>query len=69
MNLGHVEWCMGNRTGAVDLYRKSILQKDNSFDAFMTVFKDDKIHLEAHGITGEDIIVVLDHLKYELEKD
>jgi tetratricopeptide (TPR) repeat protein len=32
LNLGHVEWCLGNKTRAIEFYRKSIRKADYNFD-------------------------------------
>ncbi len=66
INFGHVEWCLGNRKEAIKLYKKSIKQKDNSFELFLTTFNDDKEHLLKHGIIPDDIPIMLDYLQYSL---
>jgi len=66
MNIGHVEWCLGNKHKAVENYQNSIHEKDNTLKQFMDSFKEDQIHLIKHGISSEEIYMVLDHLKYNL---
>lgn len=68
MNLGHLEWCEGNRETAIKYYLWSIRQKDNTFKAFMSGFNDDKEHLINHDVDPEEIPLVLDFLKYQLQE-
>jgi len=68
MNLGHVEWCLGNRKLALDHYRESIVDAEMGMDAFLDSFEEDLRHLIEHGVDQEDIPIVLDHLRYSLEE-
>lgn len=68
MNLGHLEWCEGNREDAIKNYLRSIRQEDNTFKAFMNGFNDDKEHLINHGVDPDEIPLVLDFLKYQLQE-
>jgi len=67
MNLGHVEWCLGHKPRAIELYKTSIQQKDNTAERFMAGFMDDRKYLINHGITEDEIHLMLDYLKYTLE--
>jgi tetratricopeptide (TPR) repeat protein len=67
MNLGHVEWCLGNKLKAIELYKTSIKQKDNTFELFMAGFREDQNHLMRHGINQDEIHLMLDYLKYSLD--
>ncbi len=66
MNLGHVEWCLGNRKAAVKNYKLSINRSDNNLKSFLASFEDDKQFLIENGIDGNEIPLLLDYLKYQL---
>jgi tetratricopeptide (TPR) repeat protein len=66
MNMGHVCWCRGDVKSAVNYYRSSVLQKDNTFDQFLAGFEADREYLAKHGIRNEDICLVIDFLRYQL---
>jgi tetratricopeptide (TPR) repeat protein len=67
MNLGHVEWCLGNRMAALSNYKLSIRQKDNNLEQFLAGFSADQVYLVKHGIAARDIPLMLDYLKYTLD--
>lgn len=67
MNLGHVEWCMGNKTAALSQYKLSIRKKDNNLEQFLAGFNADQAYLVKHGIEPRDIPLMLDYLKYTLD--
>ena len=67
MNMGHVQWCLGNRKAALEWYRKSIRNKENSEAEFMAAFEEDLEHLLRQGIDPEDVPIMLDQLRYSLE--
>jgi tetratricopeptide (TPR) repeat protein len=64
MNMGHVQWSMGNRKAALDYYRRSISGEGFSEAAFQEVFDEDLPHLLEQGIDGEDVSIMLDQLRY-----
>lgn len=66
INLGHVEWCLGNRKAAVKNYKLSINRSDNNFKSFMTSFDEDRQFLIKNGIDEKEIPLVLDYLKYQI---
>lgn len=77
MNMGHVQWSLGNRKSALDYYRKSIPKtkssKDNdpkgfSESEFIEVFEEDLPHLLNQGIDNDDVPIMLDQLRYSLEE-
>lgn len=67
MNLGHVEWCLGDKQIAINYYMQSVKKKGNNIDYFMSGFKQDKKILLKHGINKDDIPIVLDYLRFSLE--
>jgi len=68
MNMGHLEWCKGNKIKATEQYLKSIEQKGNSLEEFLESFDHDKDYLLNHGISSEDLPILLDHIQYQLYK-
>lgn len=68
MNLGHVEWIEGNAAAAVNNYIYSIKTEGNSLKKFLIGFEDDKKHLIANGVPPEMIPLVIDQMRYLLQK-
>jgi len=66
MNMGHVEWCLGNRQLAIKNYKLSVNRGDNNFKSFQMGFEDDKQYLKKNGIDLKEIPLMLDYLKYQL---
>ncbi len=68
MNMGHVEWCLGNKEMAIENYIRSIRQKDNSLERFLSGFKLDEKYLLKNGVDENDIPLMIDYLQYKLEE-
>ncbi len=68
MNMGHVQWSLGNRKKALDFYKKSIKESDFSEVEFIAAFEEDLQHLLKQGIDSEDVPIMLDQLRYFLEE-
>jgi len=68
MNMGHVQWSLGNRMDALDNYKKSISKTGFSELEFLEVFEEDLPHLKNQGIDSEDVPIMLDQLRYFLEE-
>ncbi|MEI6138320.1 MAG: hypothetical protein WCP85_03600 [Mariniphaga sp.] len=66
LNMGHVQWCLGNRKAALDFYKKSINDPENSEKDFMEAFEEDLQHLINQGVNMEDVPIMLDQLRYSL---
>ncbi len=66
INLGHVEWCLGNRKAALKNYKLSVNRQDNNLKSFLASFKEDKYFLLKYGIDPKEIPLMLDYLKYLL---
>ena len=66
MNLGHVEWCLGNRHAALKNYKLSINSNNNNLNLFMAGFEEDRELLLKNGVNPEEIPLMLDYLKYIL---
>ncbi len=68
INMGHVQWSLGNRKTALDYYQKSISDTGFSEEEFLEVFEADLPHLIDEGIDSDDIPFMLDQLRYFLEE-
>ena len=68
INIGHVCWCKNNRMEALKFYQKAIVQLKNDWSEFYETFKEDSLILIKNGINKEDIPMMLDQLKYQLEE-
>ena len=68
MNLGHVEWCMGNKQKAIEEYILSIKKSHLNFEWFTKVFEEDSRFLDKHGINSFDIPLMIDYVKISLKK-
>ncbi|MCF6333724.1 MAG: hypothetical protein L3J11_10615 [Draconibacterium sp.] len=68
MNMGHVQWSLGNRKLALEFYKKSIAQIDFSISEFFEVFDEDLHYLLAQGVEKEDVPIMLDQLRYFVQE-
>ena len=68
MNMGHVQWCLGNRKAALDFYKRSINSAENSEQEFMDAFNEDLPHLLNQGVDPDDVPIMLDQLRYFLQE-
>lgn len=68
MNMGHVQWSLGNRKAALDYYKRSISGAGFSEAEFMDVFNEDLSQLIQQGIDQDDVPIMLDQLRYFVEK-
>ena len=66
MNLGHVEWCMGNKMAAFKNYKLSVNRDDNNLKSFLAGFEEDQNYLLGFGIDPVEITHMLDYLRYFL---
>ncbi|MBM3437011.1 MAG: hypothetical protein FJY07_12435, partial [Bacteroidetes bacterium] len=64
MNLGHLEWCSGNKNAALKNYKISLSRDDNNMKSFMAAFEEDKKYLQGFGIEQSEINLMIDYLKY-----
>jgi hypothetical protein len=67
MNMGHVQWSMGNRKEALEYYKKSISHAGFGETEFFEVFEEDLHHLTDQGVDKDDVPIMLDQLRYFLE--
>ena len=68
LNLGHVEWCLGNKKSAIGYYRKA-LAASGKFEWFAAEFDNDKKYLIKFGIDKLDIPLMLDFLRFDSENN
>ena len=66
MNLGHVEWCLGNQMEAIKNYKRSIVKGDNNLKSFLLSFEEDREILKKFGIDDQESTFLIDYLKYQL---
>ena len=69
MNYAHLLWCTKRSELAAEYYLKSIRQKDNSLEAFIRSFNEDKKHLLSFGVKQEEMLFMLDYLKLSLQQN
>ncbi|MBN2613857.1 MAG: tetratricopeptide repeat protein [Bacteroidales bacterium] len=63
LNLGHIEWCLGNKKEAIANYRMAIKKSEFDYKWFTKIFQEDSKHLLKNGINVFDIPLMLDYLK------
>ncbi|MCK4921694.1 MAG: tetratricopeptide repeat protein [Bacteroidales bacterium] len=67
MNLGHVNWVMGDKQNAIENYRLSLKKADNDHLWFGLEMEEDKSHLLRFEIPEFDITLMLDYLRMNPE--
>lgn len=67
MNMGHVQWSLGNRKAALEFYQKSIARADFNETEFFEVFEEDLHFLLEQGVEKDDVPIMLDQLRYFIE--
>ena len=67
LNMGHVQWCLGNRKSALDYYKRSINDAESCENDFMEAFNEDLPNLIRQGVNPDDVPIMLDQLRYSLE--
>jgi tetratricopeptide (TPR) repeat protein len=68
INYGHVQWAMGNKRDAVELYIQSLRDLNFGMEDFLKTMNDDQSILISNGINKKDIPLMLDYLHYRLMK-
>jgi len=62
LNLGHISWCMHNKTAAIENYRKSLQASNMDSAWFARAMLDDSRHLTTQGIPAFDIPLMIDYV-------
>jgi tetratricopeptide (TPR) repeat protein len=68
INYGHLQWALGNKRDAVELYVQSLRDLNFEMTDFLKTMEDDRHILVANGINQKDIPLMLDYLHYRLTK-
>jgi len=61
LNQGHVAWCMGNKSAAIQQYKLSINASSGNMNWFSKVMQEDGRYLIKHGIRPFDIPLMIDY--------
>jgi len=69
LNLGHVEWCTGNKQQAISSYKEAIRRSGFDFNWFNNEYHNDSKYLIKHGIDKIDLPLMLDFVKINARKD
>jgi tetratricopeptide (TPR) repeat protein len=64
INMGHLALCRGQKKEAIDFYRRSIISGEITLEKFMAVFAEDRSILISHGVSSEDLPILLDYLLF-----
>jgi len=68
INYGHLQWALGNKKDAVELYLQSLRDLNFEMADFLKTMEDDRSILIQNGINQKDIPLMLDYLHYRLMK-
>jgi tetratricopeptide (TPR) repeat protein len=68
MNMGHVQWALGNRNSAVGYYKQSMENEGFSEEEFIKAFEEDLHFLIDRGIRQDEVSIMLDQLRYSIEE-
>jgi len=66
INHGHVQWALGKKRDAVELYLQSLRDLNFEMEDFQKTMEDDRSILIQNGIFEKDIPLMLDYLHYRL---
>jgi tetratricopeptide (TPR) repeat protein len=61
LNLGHVEWCMGKKSSAIQQYKHSIKASSGDMAWYAKVMQEDGRYLVRHGIKPFDVPLMIDY--------
>ncbi|MCP4311812.1 MAG: tetratricopeptide repeat protein [Bacteroidetes bacterium] len=68
INFGHVQWAIGNKRDAIELYIQSLRDLQFEMEDFLKTMEEDRSLLIGNGINEKDIQLMLDYLHYRLVK-
>jgi len=68
INYGHVQWALGNKRDAIELYVQSLRDLQFEMEDFLKTMQEDRSMLISNGINEKDIPLMLDYLHYRLVK-
>jgi len=64
INYGHVQWALGNKRDAIELYVQSLRDLQFEMEDFLKTMQEDRSMLISNGINEKDIPLMLDYLHY-----
>ncbi len=67
INMGHLALCQGNPRKASELYISALESGEMTVETFINIFNDDTPVLTAHGVSPEDLPIVLDFVLMSLK--
>ena len=68
INYGHVQWALGKKRDAIELYIQSLRDLQFEMEDFLKTMEEDRSLLVGNGINEKDIPLMLDYLHYRLVK-
>jgi len=68
INYGHVQWALGKKRDAIELYAQSLRDLEFEMKDFLKTMEEDRLLLIGNGINEKDIPLMLDYLHYRLVK-
>jgi len=68
INFGHLQWALGNRKEAIEMYIQSLRDVNFGMEDFLKTMEEDQGMLVVNGISREDIPLMIDYLHYSLNK-
>ena len=68
INLGHVTWCFKDRKNTISCYKKSLELTNYDINSFLRTLKEDATFLIENGVNKDEIPILLDKLRFEVNK-
>ena len=68
LNAGHIAWCQGKKTIAIDYYIRCIQSLHSHTETFTNLMNKDKIQLINNGIQADDYQLMIDEVLYRTDK-
>jgi tetratricopeptide (TPR) repeat protein len=67
MNAGHTALCLGNRSKALELYRRSLTSKTPGLEELFAAFDEDTPYLVRNGVPEKELPLVKDFLLFQAD--
>ena len=67
LNAGHIAWCQGKKTIAIDYYIRCIQSLHSNPEAFTDLMNKDKMQLINNGIQPDDYQLIIDEVLYRTD--
>lgn len=65
INAGHIEFCLQNKSRAIELYRQALSFTDMNFEKFNEILGLDAEYLEANGVDNNELPMIMDFMRYQ----